>query len=110
MTEDERLERFRADAHQRDLVAVRGVAWSGLGPQPFRPRKPAALRGDSARRAAMQEAWRASAAGRTLVALAEVERQAEAIRAALARDPSQDLHARGRALSDAAQDVLRALG
>jgi hypothetical protein len=109
MTEEERLERFRADAYERDAAAVRGVAWSGLGPEPFRPRSPAALRRDTVQRQAALDAWRRSAAGRVLDALVEVERRAEAIRTAFARDPSQDVSRHGQALAQAAREVLRAL-
>lgn len=109
MTDDEHLEAFRADAHQRDLAAVRGVAWSGLGPDVFRPRTALALQRDAGRRAAALDAWRGSGAGRALRALADVERHAEALRAALARDSAQDLSTRGAALRDAAAAVLRAL-
>ncbi|MGA0604980.1 hypothetical protein ACO2Q0_03185 [Phenylobacterium sp. VNQ135] len=109
MSEDERLEAFRAQAHERDCAAVRGVAWSAMGPVSFRQRSTVALQADASRRAAARDLWRSSVAGRALTALSEVERQAEAIRAALSRDPAQDLATRGAALTAAAQAVLRAL-
>lgn len=109
MVDDERLESFRAQAHQRDVSRARGVAWSGLGPDGFRPRTAAALQCDAARRAANLERWGRTGAGCALSALAEVERHAEAIRAALARDPTRDLADRAGALTAAAQAVLRAL-
>lgn len=109
MTDDERLEAFRAQAHQRDLAKVQGVAWSGLGPDTLRPRTAAALRRDAVRRAAILDDWRRSGAGRALGALADVERHAEAIRAALARDPTRNLADRASALAAATQAVLRAL-
>jgi hypothetical protein len=107
--DDERLESFRAQAHQRDINGSQGVAWSGLGPEAFRPRTAAALQSDTTRRAANLDGWRRSGAGRALSALAEVERHAEAIRTALARNPARDLADRAYALTAAAQAVLRAL-
>lgn len=109
MVDDEQLEAFRAQAHQRDVGRAQGVTWSGLGTDAFRPRTAAALQGDAARRAADIEGWRRTRAWRACSALAEVERHAEAIRAALARDPTRDLADRAGALTAAAQAVLRAL-
>lgn len=102
-------EAFRAAAHRRDLEAAGGVAWSGLGSQPFRPLALEALQAEERRRRERLAAWRTSAAGRALAALAEVERQAAAIRAALARDPDQALPGPAAALAAAAETVCRTL-
>jgi hypothetical protein len=116
----------RAEAHARDASRGRGVTWSGLGPEPWRARSAAQVEASARARLACLQAWRASAAGRFLAAVANAQHAAEmahvageAARAAIARgmDPGASscrqaadaLEAEGRALLAAARAARRAL-
>ncbi len=75
----------RALAHRREADRHAGVAWSGLAPDPFRPRSPAALARAAQARLESLRQWGASPPGRLLAAMAEAERAVEAVRACVAR-------------------------
>jgi hypothetical protein len=91
---EQTAEQVRARAHDVEADRQRGVAWSGLGPDPFRPRDAPALAAEAARRLAALQLWRASSSGRVTAALARTQHAAQAVhaaaeaaRAALSRDP-----------------------
>jgi hypothetical protein len=82
---EQSAEAQRALTHRREAERHAGVSWSGLAPDPFRPRPAAALAQAAETRLRTRERWRASAPGRLLAAMAEAERAVEAIRACVAR-------------------------
>jgi hypothetical protein len=119
-------EHVRTRAHARDVEARRGVAWSGLGPEAWRPRSRERVATDAAARLQALQAWRAGARGRLLASVAQAQFAAETahgvgetVRAALARDPDGEiLHcaaavsalvAESRALARAARAARRAV-
>ncbi|MET0271674.1 MAG: hypothetical protein ABW360_01655 [Phenylobacterium sp.] len=111
---------MRVRLHGREAARQHGVAWSGLGPDPHRPRDAQALAADAARRLAARRAWSESPCGRLTAALAEIQRAAqaahaaaEAARAALSRDPERhpglaELQAEARALHIAVRAAMDA--
>ena len=126
ITQELAFEGARVDAHAREAARSRGVAWSGLGPEPWRPRSAAQVEASARARLERLQAWRASAAGRFLAAVASAQRAAEtahvageAARAAVARgmdhganscrQAADALEAEGRALLAAARAARRAL-
>ena len=60
----------------------RGVCWSGLGPDPYAPCSPEELQDRARRRIEIARAWRATAHGGFLQAVAEAQRAAETAHAA----------------------------
>jgi hypothetical protein len=115
-----RAETVRAAIHLRETVRQRGVAWSGLGPEPFRRRSPGEINTAAMAMAAALEAWRASRRGRLNAALARVQAlaraahaAAEQAQAALARDadgpcPLSELSVHATALLAAAREAIAA--
>ena len=86
MLQAERAEEAaRAFSHRREAERCAGVAWSGLAPEPFRPRSAAALVQAAHVRLDTLRRWRATPPGRLLAAMAKAERAVEAIRACVAR-------------------------
>ena len=86
------------DRSQRDRHA--GVCWSGLGPEPFRPRLPAAVAEAAAARLKAIHDWRTSPAGRLAAAMTLAERALECIRACIARGLDAEPARCARALAD----------
>jgi hypothetical protein len=96
------------------------VAWSGLGPGPFRRRSPGEINTAALAMAAALEAWRASRRGRLNAALTRVQTLARAAhaaadqaQAALARDadgpcPLAELTVHAAALLAAAGEAITA--
>jgi hypothetical protein len=82
---EQAAEAGRALAHRREAGRHDGVAWSGLGPDPFRPRPAAALAQAARARLEARRLWRDSPPGRLLAAMADAERAVEAVRACVAR-------------------------
>lgn len=117
---EHRAEAVRAAAHAREAARQRGVAWSGLGPGPFRRRSPAEINTAAQAMAAALDSWRASRRGRLNAALARVQALARAAhaaadqaQAALARDadapcPLAELTAHASALLAAAREAMAA--
>lgn len=121
-----RSEHARRHAHARDVDSLRGVAWSGLGPDAWRPRTADRIATDATERLKSLQAWRTGARGRLLASVAQAQFAAEAahdvgetVRAALARDPDGEilgcaaavsaLVAESRALARAAREARRAV-
>lgn len=101
-----------ASARQSEAERARGVCWSGVGPDPWTRRSEAELADAARARRARLSAWRTSAEGRFLTALAHAEDAVQAAhqsvengRAAVSRGLDH-----GRAVCDAAADVLEANG
>lgn len=91
--EEAAWEERRAAAHASDVERSGGVAWSGLGPEPFSPRSAARIEADAAARLLALRRWRATCQGRFLISVARAQRAAadahlagEAARDAVARD------------------------
>jgi hypothetical protein len=82
---EQSAEAERALAHRHEADRHAGVAWSGLAPDPFRPRPAAALAQVAETRLRALERWRASPPGRLLAAMADAERAVEVVRACVAR-------------------------
>lgn len=101
----------------REAARARGVAWSGMSPEPVRRRAAAVQEADALTAAAERRAWRESAAGRLATALVEAEsaaaaawRSACAARAALSREAADPSAAAPEAerLARAARRLARA--
>jgi hypothetical protein len=117
---EHRAETVRAAAHAREAGRQRGVAWSGLGPEPYRRRSPGEITTAATAMAAALTAWRASRRGRLNAALVRVQALAKAAhaaadqaQAALARDadgpcPLAELNAHATALLAAAREAMAA--
>jgi hypothetical protein len=117
---EQAAEQVRARVHSLEADRQRGVAWSGLGPEPLHPRDAPAIAAEAARRLAALQRWRNSSPGRVTAALAKVQHAAqsihlaaEAARAALSRDPHshpqlEDLQAQALALQVAARQAMDA--
>lgn len=127
LAEEIARDQVRAATQANETARSRGVAWSGLGPDRWVPRSRARLEADAAGRLTELRAWRKSATGRFLTAVARAQRAAaaahlagETARDALARDfdaeldrclaAARRLEAEGRALVAAAHAARRALG
>jgi len=110
---ERQAETARAAAHAREASRHAGVAWSGLAPDPFRPRSPLAIAAAAERRIADLAAWRGSTTGEVMSAIAEAQRAAhaahaagEAARAALSRGLDEEI---GRCETAAAEMAALAL-
>jgi hypothetical protein len=82
---EEAAEAARLNAHRHEARRCAGVAWSGLGPEPFASRKPTALCDAAAGRLAALRDRRQTRPGQLLAAMAKAERAVEAVRAGIAR-------------------------
>lgn len=82
-------EAARAAAHAREQARGRGVAWSGLGPGPFRPRSESELIADAAAIRDDLAAWSATPSGRYLFAIGALQNAADQARACHARGLSR---------------------
>ena len=119
-------DRLWSSAHHLEQDRCGGVCWSGMGPDPWRPRDETRIRADAALRLQRLEAWRASADGRLLACVSDCQRAAQAAylaaesaRAAISRGLSHNaahcdaevaaIAAQGRALLAAARAARRAL-
>src|SRR5687767_9989541 len=85
LSAEREIEAQRASAYQMEAGRCSGVAWSGLSPDPFVPRGPAAVARDAERRVQSLRRWKASRAGRLIAAMAEAEQAVEAVRACVSR-------------------------
>lgn len=83
-------EAARLSAHRREVRQRAGASWSGLGPDLFVSREPAALRSAAMERLADLRDWRSTRRGRLLAAMAEAERAVEAVRGSVARGLALD--------------------
>jgi hypothetical protein len=97
---EEAIDAARALAHAREAARHSGVAWSGLGPEPFGGRAAEALARDAAARLAALRHWRLSRTGRLLAAMTDAERAVEAVRACAARGLAANDARCGLALGD----------
>jgi hypothetical protein len=97
---EQAAEAARARHGAREAARCAGVAWSGLAPEPFRPRSEHRLARDAAQRLAALQHWRRSRAGRLLAAMAQAERAIEAVRACVARGLGASDARCGLALAD----------
>jgi hypothetical protein len=97
---ERRAESQRAAMHEQEARRQAGVAWSGLAPDPFRPRSTAALAAMANTRLAALQRWRASAPGRLLAAMIQAERAVEALRAGVARGLQTEAMSCAQALHD----------
>lgn len=131
MTELERLIAAETDAEavrltlaQRELSRGRGVAWSGMSSTPAAETPPDMLHARARTRLAARQAWRASADGGFVIAVAHCQaaaRQAfttaERARAGVAREEAaewrrqvlDELAAQARALAAGVRQARRAL-
>ncbi len=89
---EQSIDRAQVAAWAREARRARGVAWSGFGSARPVERSPNALADGAAVKLAARRAWRMSAVGQLLAAVAETQRAAAAahsagdqIRAAIAR-------------------------
>jgi hypothetical protein len=117
---EQAAEQVRACAHDVEAERQRGVAWSGLGPDPIRLRDAPAIAAEAARRLGALQRWRASSPGRLTAALARAQHAAQAVhaaaeaaRAALSRDPHghpplEELRAQVLSLQTAVREAMDA--
>src|SRR5689334_7213919 len=117
---EHRAESVRAAAYAREAARQRGVAWSGLGPEPLRRRSAGEITTAATAMAAALADWQASRRGRLNATLVRIQALARAVhaaadqaQAALARDadapcPLADLNRHAAALPAAAREALAA--
>lgn len=72
----------RVEHRRRELVRHRGVAWSGLTPEPAEPRSLASLQVAAESRLAARERWSASLSGRLVASVASCQAAAQKAHAA----------------------------
>lgn len=102
---EQRAEAARRLADRSQGERHAGVCWSGLGPEPMRPRSLAAVADAAAARLQALHDWRASPAGRLTAAVSQAERALETLRACIARGLEGE-HAR---CASALADLQRAV-
>lgn len=114
----------RIEIRRGDLARHRGVAWSGLGPDPVAPRSPEVLRAAAENRLTARRLRNASPEGQLLAAITACQSAAqkahavgERIRAGVARDEPpewrrrvlQELDEEVRALASGSADACAAI-
>lgn len=100
----------RIEVRRHDLARQRGVAWSGLGPDPITPRSPEVLRAAAESRLTARRLRNASPEGQILAAISACQSAAhkahavgERIRAGVAREEPPEW--RRRVLQELAEEV-----
>lgn len=72
----------RVESRRQDLARHRGVAWSGLAPEPAEPRTLASLQTAAESRLAARDRWRTSLNGRLIASVSACQAAAQSAHAA----------------------------